>query len=954
MAFTAAQVEQLYVGYFGRAGDPAGVQYWVNNLNQGQITFIAVSASFSVQPEALAKYPFLVAPSSGTVATFINQVYQNLFNHAPDAAGLAFWSATLNANLGNPGAVGGFIANVISGATGADLTAENAKFAVATDFTTQATNAGTTWNATVQAQSASEITPVVDATTQATAIAQTTTFIAASPGPQQVFTLGVDNLTSNFQNANFNAPLIFNAGTGTLIASLQPGDSATDTALGSGANSNGGNLTAFQNAAGVIANVTLTNIPTLTFTETAAAGVNGNITGVVTINNLNSTAALTVGATNVGIDAGGVAGTTTSFGSLLSTVNINNSAGSATTVFVKAAALAGAADAVTVNVTGLLGGTGAPLALVIGNDSPTVGTAATPMNAYETETINSTGATFANLSSAATGVLSTTTLKLAGAGAISVGANAAGDFGRLTTIDATLDTGGATITGATNTGGVGGGLLGTNVVLTSFKGGAGVDNIDLSNLTATQLGTFTATNLDGGAGTDTIWVSTGAAHGTTVFNDTNFETMNVVSATGGTINVANLGAGITSLTFTTTADTGAEIFTNVTNGLTVNYAGLAGGQAETFTGPAGTADVLNITANNTTGTGTFGVLTFTAFETINETISGTANAFTTTSMTATPTGSATMTLNVTDNNVAGVTDTFGAVNVGAAGIINLSGTHLGVVGGAAADTMGVVTAGTLNASGLGTGATATQTGFQMTSAANAITITGTAGADTLVGSTGADTINGGAGNDLISNVATGNGATAADVITTGTGNDGVTLRGDAANAATVVATALAAVSNITDMTVGTSGTSTDFITLSATSANYGTTNTAYTLAAYTTTAQGSVTVQNIGNSGASAALSTTEFVKLTNAVVTTGITVQAAFNLAIGSATVTGLTADKAYFATMYDLTSNKMLILGVQDHNGTNTIMETGDVVNLIGSAAMTATDYGNITTNHFSIVAA
>jgi endoglucanase len=127
MALTLTQVEQLYVGYFGRAGDTAGVQYWIANGGVGSFGFAQVAASFSVQPEAVAKYPFLAAPNIANVGSFIDQVYVNLFGHVADAAGKAFWTTQLNASLGNPQAVGQFIVNVISGAQGTDLTAINAK-----------------------------------------------------------------------------------------------------------------------------------------------------------------------------------------------------------------------------------------------------------------------------------------------------------------------------------------------------------------------------------------------------------------------------------------------------------------------------------------------------------------------------------------------------------------------------------------------------------------------------------------------------------------------------------------------------------------------------------------------------------------------------------------------------------------------------------------------------------
>ena len=119
--------------------------------------------------------------------------------------------------------------------------------------------------------------------------AATDAYIATAPGPQHNFTLDVDTLTSNAQNANFNAPLIFNAPTGTLVQSLQAGDSAIDTAPLTGPGlSNGGTFTAVLNGAGAIPLVTLKGIPTHTVTNLAAAmpATTATSPGLTTFNNL--------------------------------------------------------------------------------------------------------------------------------------------------------------------------------------------------------------------------------------------------------------------------------------------------------------------------------------------------------------------------------------------------------------------------------------------------------------------------------------------------------------------------------------------------------------------------------------------------------------------------------------------------------------------------------------------
>ena len=60
--------QALYIGYFGRAGDPGGDAYWLNQLNSGNISEAGMAASFSVQSEATALYSFLANPPVATIA----------------------------------------------------------------------------------------------------------------------------------------------------------------------------------------------------------------------------------------------------------------------------------------------------------------------------------------------------------------------------------------------------------------------------------------------------------------------------------------------------------------------------------------------------------------------------------------------------------------------------------------------------------------------------------------------------------------------------------------------------------------------------------------------------------------------------------------------------------------------------------------------------------------------
>src|SRR6185312_2801314 len=123
------KITALYVGYFDRAPDPQGLSYWVGRFNAG-MSLNDIANSFATQPETLATYSYLAAPNIGGVPAaqdFINSIYENLFNRAADAPGLAYWTAQLVSGAVSPGLM---IEAIIGGAQNADATIMNNKVAV--------------------------------------------------------------------------------------------------------------------------------------------------------------------------------------------------------------------------------------------------------------------------------------------------------------------------------------------------------------------------------------------------------------------------------------------------------------------------------------------------------------------------------------------------------------------------------------------------------------------------------------------------------------------------------------------------------------------------------------------------------------------------------------------------------------------------------------------------------
>lgn len=90
----------LYVGYFGRAPDPAGYAFWqgqfadaVRGKELGRDAALEqIANAFAPQPETAALYPNLGTQSASAITDFVGNVYGYLFNREPDDAGLRFWT----------------------------------------------------------------------------------------------------------------------------------------------------------------------------------------------------------------------------------------------------------------------------------------------------------------------------------------------------------------------------------------------------------------------------------------------------------------------------------------------------------------------------------------------------------------------------------------------------------------------------------------------------------------------------------------------------------------------------------------------------------------------------------------------------------------------------------------------------------------------------------------------
>ncbi|MFO1157719.1 MAG: DUF4214 domain-containing protein [Reyranellaceae bacterium] len=187
------QVAATYVAFFGRGADAPGFDFWVNQFNinksQGPSTLFAnIASSFGVSNEAKGLYPFLVNPfgaSDAAITSFIDSVYNNLFNRGSDAAGLTYWTAQTKATLQAGKFVGSVLVNIMSGAqdtaVGHDITTLMSKVAVSMHYVQAQKDLHTTWTST---DDGAEATALVHAVTNAAStllvgIAQADRLVAA-------------------------------------------------------------------------------------------------------------------------------------------------------------------------------------------------------------------------------------------------------------------------------------------------------------------------------------------------------------------------------------------------------------------------------------------------------------------------------------------------------------------------------------------------------------------------------------------------------------------------------------------------------------------------------------------------------------------------------------------------------------------------------------------------------
>jgi arabinogalactan endo-1,4-beta-galactosidase len=95
----AAQTYRIYQAAFARAADPAGLGYWIDNLERGA-SVASIAAGFVASDEFKTIYG--ASPTNRDIAT---RFYQNVLGRAPDAAGLDYWTRVLDSGAADVASV---------------------------------------------------------------------------------------------------------------------------------------------------------------------------------------------------------------------------------------------------------------------------------------------------------------------------------------------------------------------------------------------------------------------------------------------------------------------------------------------------------------------------------------------------------------------------------------------------------------------------------------------------------------------------------------------------------------------------------------------------------------------------------------------------------------------------------------------------------------------------------
>ncbi len=119
-------IQKLYLAYFRRPADVAGLAFWETTLAQNGGDTSAINQLFSTSTEYRQSYAGM------SNAAIVNAVYQNLFGRAAEAGGASYWTSLLDSQQIT---IANVVSTVANAAQGTDLLVINGKSKLAAAFT---------------------------------------------------------------------------------------------------------------------------------------------------------------------------------------------------------------------------------------------------------------------------------------------------------------------------------------------------------------------------------------------------------------------------------------------------------------------------------------------------------------------------------------------------------------------------------------------------------------------------------------------------------------------------------------------------------------------------------------------------------------------------------------------------------------------------------------------------
>jgi hypothetical protein len=318
MAVTREQVAELYVAFFERAPDADGLKYWVE---ESGLTIEQISQSFFDQPETQAKYP-----ETMDNATYIDTIYQNLFDRSADAAGAVYWASELDSgNISRADMIMAVVNGAKDTETSKDDTILANKTTVGLDFADNSLNDPT---------QAKDVISGVDATAESVTAAKAKTDGYAGDAANTDMVIGLDDLTLTEADESITGYV------NTTKKSYEKGDSVDG---GEGDDNFILNLDVATNT--VLEPVSVTNFETVTINNTSTGTPTIDVTNHASsmdnlvVNGNGGTLVFGTGATKVaGVQK------------VITDIELNQSAKSITTINYAPLAIASDEDAMTVDL----------------------------------------------------------------------------------------------------------------------------------------------------------------------------------------------------------------------------------------------------------------------------------------------------------------------------------------------------------------------------------------------------------------------------------------------------------------------------------------------------------------------------------------------------------------------------------------------------------------------------